>query len=280
LCGWVALAVFDQEIPKLRFEPHPRVFFEDFLKNLRRHLIKAQTQKVETGAEMDQRYLARQPGRYSRRGVQGDRLPNQIRALRRDLMLRAEIARGIRAIYFKPIIATVGRDQPEVVQKRGAKRGFFISHRTAEASDGKTAENVGSKTMRAEKFGRTGFQKVHRGYAQCGIWNSNAGNRFQAGQGHLSLPGLSHPSMPMAACRRASGRVGVGVAGSGDILAIGVKLHGGVDLGDEFAYLRTKYVQWVATDRATSRLAPASEGAGQDRLSTRTILQADDSFLR
>jgi hypothetical protein len=78
-------------------------------------------------------------------------------------MLRAEIARSIRTIDFKPIIATVGRDQPEVVQKRGAKRGFFISHRTAEASDGKTAENVGSKTMRAEKFGRTGFQKVHRG---------------------------------------------------------------------------------------------------------------------
>src|SRR5712671_5828303 len=68
-------------------------------------------------------------------------------------MLRAEIARSIRAIDFKPIIATVGRDQPEVVQKRGAERGFYISHRTAEASDGKTAENVGSKTMRAEKFG-------------------------------------------------------------------------------------------------------------------------------
>jgi hypothetical protein len=32
--------------------------------------------------------------------------------------------------------------------------------------------------------------------------------------------------MPMAAYRRASDSVGVGVAGSGDILAIGVKLHG------------------------------------------------------
>src|SRR5258706_6850332 len=122
---------------------------------------------------MDQCYLARQPGRYSRRGVQSDRLPNQIRTLRRPLMLRAEIARSIRAIDFKPIIATVGRDQPEVVQKRGAKRGFFISHGTAEASDGKTAENVGSKTMRAEKLGRTGFQKVHRGNAHRRIRNSN-----------------------------------------------------------------------------------------------------------
>ncbi len=46
--------------------------------------------------------------------------------------------------------------------------------------------------------------------------------------------------MPMAACRGASDRVGVGVAGSGDILAIGVKLHGEADLGDERAYLRAQ----------------------------------------
>jgi hypothetical protein len=110
-------------------------------------------------------------------------------------MLRAEIARSIRAIDFKPIIATVGRDQPEVVQKRGAKCSFFVSHRTAEASDGKTAENVGSKAMRAEKFGRTGFQKVHRGNAQSGIRNSNTGHGFQAHQGHLSLPGSGHSSV-------------------------------------------------------------------------------------
>jgi len=49
--------------------------------------------------------------------------------------------------------------------------------------------------------------------------------------------------MPMVACRRASDRVGVGVAGSGDILAVGVKLHGEADLGDEFAYLRANHVQ-------------------------------------
>jgi hypothetical protein len=91
-------------------------------------------------------------------------------------MLCAEIARSIRAIDFKPIVATVGRDQPEVVQKRGAKRGFLIGHRPAEASDGKTAENVGSKTMRAEKLGRAGFQQVHRSIAQRGIRNSNSGH--------------------------------------------------------------------------------------------------------
>jgi hypothetical protein len=60
------------------------------------------------------------------------------------LVLCAEIARSIRTIDFKPIVATVGRDQPEVVQKRGAKRGFLIGHRPAQASRGKTAENVGS----------------------------------------------------------------------------------------------------------------------------------------
>jgi len=78
LCGGVVLAVLDQEIAELRFELHPRVFFEDFLENLRRHLIKAQTQKVETGAEMDS---AISPA--SRVGIPGevcqsDRLPNQI----------------------------------------------------------------------------------------------------------------------------------------------------------------------------------------------------------
>jgi hypothetical protein len=49
--------------------------------------------------------------------------------------------------------------------------------------------------------------------------------------------------MPMPACRRVSDRVGVGVADSGDILAIGVKLHGEADLGDEFAYLHANHVQ-------------------------------------
>ncbi|WP_334386665.1 hypothetical protein [Bradyrhizobium sp. AZCC 2262] len=47
----------------------------------------------------------------------------------------------------------------------------------------------------------------------------------------------------MAACRRASDRVAMAVAGSGDILAIGVKLYGEADLGDEFAYLRANHVQ-------------------------------------
>jgi len=67
LCGGVVLAVLDQEIAELRFELHPRVFFEDFLENLRRHLIKAQTQKVETAPRWTSA-ISPQPGRYSRRG--------------------------------------------------------------------------------------------------------------------------------------------------------------------------------------------------------------------
>ena len=82
LCGGVVLAVLDQEIAELRFEFHPRVFFDDFLENLRRHLIEAQTQKVEAGAEMDQRYLVCQPCGDSRGGMQSDRPPNQIGTLR------------------------------------------------------------------------------------------------------------------------------------------------------------------------------------------------------
>jgi hypothetical protein len=68
-------------------------------------------------------------------------------------MLLAEIARSVRAIDFKPIVATVGRDQPEIVQKRGAKRGLLIGHGVADAFDGETAENVRSETMSAEKLG-------------------------------------------------------------------------------------------------------------------------------
>ncbi|MGB7179180.1 MAG: hypothetical protein WBD33_20255, partial [Xanthobacteraceae bacterium] len=99
-------------------------------------------------------------------------------------MLCAEIARSIRAIYLKPIVAPVRGNQSEVVQNRGAKRGFLIGHRPAEASRGKTAKNVGSKTMRAEKLGRAGFQKVHRSIAERGIRNPNSGHGFQTCQAH------------------------------------------------------------------------------------------------
>ena len=78
MCGGVVLAVLDEEISEFRFELHPRVLFENFLENLRRHLIESQTQKVEAGAEMDQRYLACQPCGDSRGSMQSDRPPNQI----------------------------------------------------------------------------------------------------------------------------------------------------------------------------------------------------------
>src|ERR1700722_19863776 len=108
---------------------------------------------------MDQCHLACQPGRDPWGGMQSDRPPAQSGTFRRYLMFRAEIARSIRTVDFKPIVATVGRDQPEIVQKRGAKRRFLIGYRPAEAFDGKTAENVSSKTMGAKKLGRAGFQK-------------------------------------------------------------------------------------------------------------------------
>jgi hypothetical protein len=92
----------------------------------------------------------------------------------------------------------------------------------------------------------------------------------------------------MAACRRASDRVGVGMAGSGDILAIGVKLHGEANLGDELAYQRANHVH--AENALTADPAADHDdiiiggclrwGRGHDRLSTRTILQAAGSFLR
>jgi hypothetical protein len=68
-------------------------------------------------------------------------------------MLRAELARSIRAIDLKPIVTAVSRNQSEVVQNRAAKSGFLIDHRTAEAPDSKATKNVCSKTMSAEKLG-------------------------------------------------------------------------------------------------------------------------------
>jgi hypothetical protein len=102
---------------------------------------------------MDQCDLVCESGRDSRRGVQRDRLPNQVGALWRHLMLRAELPSSIRPIYLKPIAATVSGNQSEVVQSRRAKSGFLIDHRMAQVPDSKATENVCSKTMSAEKLG-------------------------------------------------------------------------------------------------------------------------------
>jgi len=85
--------------------------------------------------------------------MQRNRLPDDIGALRRDPVRRAERASGIRAIDLKPVVATIRWDQPEVVKNRSAKRRFLIDGRTAEAPDGKVSEDIGSKTMRAQKRG-------------------------------------------------------------------------------------------------------------------------------
>jgi len=85
--------------------------------------------------------------------MQRDRLPNQIGALRRHLMLRAELSSGVRAIHLEAIVTAISGNQSEVVQNRAAKSGFLIDHRTAELPDSKATENVCSKTMSAEKFG-------------------------------------------------------------------------------------------------------------------------------
>jgi hypothetical protein len=145
--------VLDQQISKFGFEVRPWIFFEDFRHHLRRQLIKTQTKQLEPGAEVYQSYLVCQSSCDSRRGVQRDRLPNQVGALWRHLMLRAELPSSIRPIYLKPIVATVSGNQSEVVQSRGAKSGFLIGYRMAEVPDSKATENVCSQTMSAEKLG-------------------------------------------------------------------------------------------------------------------------------
>jgi hypothetical protein len=153
LGGRIIPAVLDQQISEFGLEVHSRIFFEDFLDHVRRHFIKAQAKQLEPGAKVNQCYLVCQPSCDSWRGVQRDRLPNEIGALGRDLMFRAELAGSIRAIHLKPIVAAVRRNQPEVVQNRAAKSGFLVDYRTAEAPDSKATENVCSKTMSAEKPG-------------------------------------------------------------------------------------------------------------------------------
>src|SRR5258708_38621530 len=93
--------------------------------------------------------------RYSRRGMQRDRLPNQIGALWRHPMPRAELARGIRAIHLKPVVAAVGGNQPQVMQNRCAKRSFLVAHRTTRAPPHKATQDIGPKAKRAAELGGT-----------------------------------------------------------------------------------------------------------------------------
>src|SRR5258708_36420124 len=111
--------------------------------------------------------------------MQRDRLPDDIGALRRDLVRRAERASSIRAIDLKPVVATIKRDQPEVVENRSAKRGFLIEDRASESPHRKAAENVGPQTMRAEPLRRTGLQEIDSGTTQGRIRNFDARQRFQ-----------------------------------------------------------------------------------------------------
>jgi hypothetical protein len=121
-------------------------------------------------------------------------LPNQIGTLWRHLMLQAELASSVCAIHLKPIVAAVSRNQSEVVQNRTAKSGFLIDHRTAEPSDSKATENICSKTMSAEKLGRTRLQQVDSGTTQRRIRNCDTGYRFQTCHGHNEIPYLGEHS--------------------------------------------------------------------------------------
>ena len=146
-------AVLDQKVSEFRLEFHPRIFAEYFLDQLPRYLIKTQSQEIEPGAEVDQGYLIRKPTRDSRRGVERDRLPNQIGALRGHLMLRTEFAGGIGTIHLETVVAAVGRNEPEVMQDRTAKGGFLIDHGAPETLDREATEDVRPHTMTAEKLG-------------------------------------------------------------------------------------------------------------------------------
>src|SRR5438132_7320080 len=111
---------------------------------------------------MDQCDLGCHPRCDARRGVQGDRLPDQISAFRRHLMLGAKLASSIRAVYFEAILSKISRNQSEIVQSCPAKRRFFVNNRTTDAPHSKAAEDIRAKTMGAEKLRRTGLQDQQR----------------------------------------------------------------------------------------------------------------------
>src|SRR5208282_2942411 len=107
---------------------------------------------------MNQCDLGRHPSCDTRRRVQGDRLPNQIGALRRHLMFGAELASSVRAVDLEAILAPIGWNQSEIMQNCAAEGGLFIDHRAPDASHSKTAEDEGSEAMGAEELRRAGFQ--------------------------------------------------------------------------------------------------------------------------
>ena len=123
---WITPTVLHQQIAEFCLEVQSWIFVEHFLNHLRWHLIKAKTQQLEPSAQVDQRDLGCHPRCDARRGVQGDRLPDQIGALRRHLMLGAELASSIRAVHFEAILAKVSRNQSEIVQNSAAKRCFLV----------------------------------------------------------------------------------------------------------------------------------------------------------
>jgi hypothetical protein len=61
--------MLDQQISEFGLEVHPWVFFENFLDQLGRDLMKTQTKQFEPGTEVDQRYFVCHATWDPRRGV-------------------------------------------------------------------------------------------------------------------------------------------------------------------------------------------------------------------
>jgi hypothetical protein len=111
LGGWIISTVLDQQLSEFGFEIQSRIRFEHFLDNAPRHLIKAKTEKLNPGAQVDKRYFVCQAGCNSWGGVKCYRLPDQIGAFWWHLMFRAELTGSIRAIHLKPIVPSVSREE-------------------------------------------------------------------------------------------------------------------------------------------------------------------------
>jgi hypothetical protein len=106
----------NQEIVKRRLKVEPRIDLQNFGEDLSRDLFQAKSQQLKTRSEVHQRDLGSHSRRYSRRGMQGDGLPNLLRALGRHLMLSAESSSCIGAVDFESVLARVSWDKAQVVQ--------------------------------------------------------------------------------------------------------------------------------------------------------------------
>jgi hypothetical protein len=142
---------------------------------LRGNLIDTQAKKVQPGAQMDQGNFSRHPRSYACRCMQGDCLPYPVSALGCHLMLLTKFSGSVGTVHFKAILAGMGGNEPEVVQKGAAKGNFLVDNRAADASDGQASEDISPNTVITDELWRSRLQQIYCRFGQRCIGDADAG---------------------------------------------------------------------------------------------------------